>query len=388
VSVGGGDVRFADAVIEWQRRAGRHGLPWQSSRDPYRIWISEIMLQQTQVSTVLGYYERFLDRFPDVHALAAASLDEVLALWSGLGYYSRARHLHACARALVERHGGRFPSEPAALEALPGIGRSTAAAIVAFAHGVPAAILDGNVKRVLARVFAIGGVPGVPAVTRQLWSVAQRELPVAGDGRIESYTQGLMDLGATVCAPLRPRCAECPVAGRCEARRTDRIGELPGARAARRLGERTAEWVLVCAADAVLLERRAPRGLWGGLWSLPEFAAPRAADPGAADRPDPGAGAIGDWTAARIGQVVGPVRLHGEIRHAFTHFRLRARVWRADADRAPGPAPEGLEWVALTGLADAPLPRPVRTLLATLGGADQPSPSSATSTRSSTSRVG
>jgi len=387
VSEPGGGGRFADIVIDWQRRAGRHGLPWQSSRDPYRVWVSEIMLQQTQVTTVLGYYDRFLERFPDVHALAAAPLDAVLGLWSGLGYYSRARHLHACARAIVERHAGRFPADPVALEALPGIGRSTAAAIVAFAHGVPAAILDANVKRVLARVFAIDGYPGIPAVTRQLWAVAQRELPEAGAGRIESYTQGLMDLGATVCLPVRPHCAECPVAGRCEARRTDRVAELPGARAARAVGERTAELVLVCTADAVLLERRAPRGLWGGLWSLPEFAPPRAAVPQPAVA-GPSAAAVAEWTAARIGCAVGPVRPHGEFRHVFTHFRLRARVWRTDVVRTRGPAPDGHEWLARSDLAGAPLPRPVRTLLEALPEDLQSGSPSDTSTRSSTSRVG
>jgi len=360
-------MRFADALIDWQRRAGRHDLPWQGTRDPYRIWVSEVMLQQTQVATVAGYFGRFLERFPDVRALAGAPLDDVLGLWSGLGYYSRARHLHACARAIVERHDGRFPDDPALLEALPGIGRSTAAAIVAFAYGTPAAILDGNVKRVLARVFAVDGHPGVPAVARRLWSVAQRELPKPGAGRIESYTQALMDLGATVCLPARPACGRCPVADRCEALRTGRIGELPGPRPARPVGERVADLVLVCASDTVLLERRPPRGLWGGLWSLPEFAPPTPVAAGAdAALPEPDGAELRAWAGGRIGQPVGAVSRHATLRHAFTHFRLRARIWRTDTGRLAGPAPADLQWLSLADLAGAPLPRPVRTLLESL----------------------
>ena len=208
----GSDESFAHRLIAWQRRSGRHALPWQKTRDPYRIWVSEIMLQQTQVQTVLGYYARFIERFPDVSTLAAAEPDEVLALWSGLGYYSRARNLHACARLVMSRHGGVFPDDAPALEALPGIGRSTAAAIAAFAWGRREAILDGNVKRVLCRVFGIEGVPGERAVEQRWWNLACGLLPAvdehkAGDrqaddspdaGAIEAYTQGLM----SVCAPV------------------------------------------------------------------------------------------------------------------------------------------------------------------------------------------
>jgi A/G-specific adenine glycosylase len=357
---------FAGALIDWQQRAGRHDLPWQRTRDPYRIWVSEIMLQQTQVATVLGYYERFLARFPDVGALAAAPLDEVLAHWSGLGYYSRARNLHACARAVVERHGGDFPDDPAALEALPGIGRSTAAAIAAFAWGVPAPILDGNVKRVLCRVFALEGFPGERAVEQRLWTLAARELPAAGEGRMETYTQALMDLGATLCVRTRPRCADCPVAGRCEARAQGRVDVLPTPRPARVTETRSADWLLLRAGDAVLLERRASSGLWGGLWSLPEPSPPLRA---AAVEPPPDADAIAAWAAARIGSLPGlqaaaPV---AEVRHAFTHFRLRARVWQAllPGDARP-PAPAGPLWLALSEVEGAPLPRPVKTLLAGL----------------------
>ncbi|MEI7445678.1 MAG: A/G-specific adenine glycosylase, partial [Burkholderiales bacterium] len=250
-----GPGALARALVDWQRRAGRHDLPWQRTRDPYRIWVSEIMLQQTQVSTVLGYYERFLADFPEVAALAAAPIDAVLRHWSGLGYYSRARNLHAAARAVVEGHGGVFPTDPVALEALPGIGRSTAAAIAAFSCGTAVPILDGNVKRVLCRVFAVEGFPGDRAVEQRLWAIAGRELPEPGEGRVETYTQALMDLGATVCVRARPRCDACPVAGRCEARAQGRVDALPEPRPAKTAGLRVAHWLLLRAGGAVLLER-------------------------------------------------------------------------------------------------------------------------------------
>ena len=352
---------FADALVDWQRRAGRHDLPWQGTRDPYRIWVSEIMLQQTQVSTVLGYYARFLERFPDVGALAAAPLDEVLRHWSGLGYYGRARNLHACARAVVERHGGAFPADPEALEALPGIGRSTAAAIAAFGWGIRAPILDGNVKRVLCRVFGVEGFPGERAVEQRLWAIAEREMPAAGDGRVEAWTQGLMDLGATVCVRTKPRCEVCPVADRCVARLEGRVDALPAPRPARAVETRLAEWALLRAGDAVLLERRPGRGLWGGLWTPPELSSP------ARDAAPPlDAAAVAARVRERLG--LAPVEaphVLGEVRHAFTHFRLRARVWRVALDpaAAAAPAPADHEWLALADAPDAPLPRPVKALL-------------------------
>jgi len=352
---------LAGVLVAWQARAGRHDLPWQRTRDPYRIWVSEIMLQQTQVSTVIGYYARFLAAFPDVGSLARAEPDEVLRHWSGLGYYSRARNLHACAREVVARHGGAFPADPGALEALPGIGRSTAAAIAAFAWGIRVPILDGNVKRVLCRVFAVEGFPGERAVEQRLWSIAASELPAGGEGRMEAYTQGLMDLGATVCVRARPRCDVCPVADRCEARRLGRVDALPTPRAPRRVETRDAELLLLRSGGAVLLERRPGTGLWGGLWSLPEFAAPtRGALPAAAD-----AGALAAWAGTRFGMPIGEPAVLQAFRHTFTHFRLHARVWQAEV--AIGlPAPEGHEWLALADAAGAPLPRPIKTLLVSL----------------------
>jgi A/G-specific adenine glycosylase len=361
---------FADRVIAWQRQSGRHDLPWQQTRDPYRIWVSEIMLQQTQVATVLGYYPRFLARFPDVAALAAADPDAVLGAWSGLGYYSRARNLHACARSVMRDHGGRFPTDAAVLETLPGIGPSTAAAIAVFSSGAQAAILDGNVKRVLCRAFGIEGFPGERAVEQQLWVLARRELPQAVPGHIEAYTQGLMDLGATLCTRTRSRCEVCPVGPGCVARASSRQAQLPTPRATRVLEWRFVDWVLVHTEGAVLLHRRPAHGLWGGLWSLPEAASP-ALQADASSTQD-AAGEFGvppsvDAFASRVlGLADAVVRPAGEVRHVFTHFRLRARVWRMEpALDHPVEVPDHL-WLALDDLQDAPLPRPVRGVLESL----------------------
>lgn len=262
---------FAPTLIAWQRKHGRHDLPWQNTRDPYRIWLSEIMLQQTQVSTVVPYYVRFLERYPDVAALAAAPIDDVMALWAGLGYYSRARNLHRCAQAVVERHGGAFPASPEALAELPGIGRSTAAAIASFAFGARATILDGNVKRVLARVFGVEGFPGDKRIENEMWALAEALLPDAAEPTdVTAYTQGLMDLGATLCVRGKPECGRCPFAGECVAQRSGRQRELPAARPKKAVPTRRT-WMLVLRdGDAVLLQRRPPAGIWGGLWSLPE----------------------------------------------------------------------------------------------------------------------
>ena len=250
---------FAARVVAWQRTHGRHDLPWQNTRDAYRIWLSEIMLQQTQVTTVLPYYERFVAAFPDVAALAAAPLERVLEHWSGLGYYRRAHHLHAAARAVVAGHGGGFPHDAATIATLPGVGRSTAAAIAVFAHGERAAILDGNVKRVLARHAGVEGFPGAASVEARLWALAEARLPTQD---VEPYTQGLMDLGATLCTRTKPRCGECPVAADCVARRDGRVDELPSPRPAKALPRKAVRVLLLERAGEVLLERRAPTGIW------------------------------------------------------------------------------------------------------------------------------
>jgi len=283
---GAPDASFAHLVIAWQRTHGRNALPWQNTRDPYRVWLSEIMLQQTQVATVLGYYERFLMRFPDVAALAAAPLDDVLALWSGLGYYSRARNMHGCAQAVVQQHGGRFPSTSAVLMALPGIGRSTAAAIAAFCFGERVAILDGNVKRVLTRVLGFGGDLAEAAPERALWARATELLPHEG---VERYTQGVMDLGATVCTTRSPACLLCPVANLCVAARTQTQNAYPVKTRKLKRGTREHIWLWLRWRGQVWLVQRPDTGVWAGLWGLPEFDSPALFDaaamgwPGAAE---------------------------------------------------------------------------------------------------------
>jgi A/G-specific adenine glycosylase len=337
---------FAARVVAWQRDHGRHDLPWQSTRDAYRIWLSEVMLQQTQVTTVIPYYERFLARFPDVAALAAASADEVLALWSGLGYYARARNLHRAARDVVERFSGVFPVTRAALEQLPGVGRSTAAAIAAFASGERGAILDGNVRRVLARHAGIGGDPASAAVMTRLWSEAESRLPAGG---IEPYTQGMMDLGANVCLSRNPRCPACPVAEDCVARIHDRIGELPGRHARAPARRRRIAMLVVLSRGEVLVEKRPSSGIWGGLWSLPEFDANLAP---------------GEFLARAWGLEAATIDRLEPFEHAFTHFTLDVEPWRIEIGKSSRLA-EGsaATWLPLTDLAGAALPSPVRKLL-------------------------
>ncbi|MEN9543216.1 MAG: A/G-specific adenine glycosylase [Pseudomonadota bacterium] len=262
---------LAALVIDWQRQHGRHELPWQQTRDPYRVWLSEIMLQQTQVATVRGYYARFLLRFPDVTTLAAATLDEVLEVWAGLGYYSRARHLHACAQAVMTRHGGRFPSSAAELETLAGIGRSTAAAIAAFCFDERAAILDGNVKRVLSRALGFDADLASSTNERVLWDRAQALLPPS-PADMPAYTQGLMDLGATVCSRGKPDCPRCPLAERCVARAEGRPESYPVKTKKLKRSTREHWWLWLAAPDgAVWLQQRPATGIWAGLWTLPLF---------------------------------------------------------------------------------------------------------------------
>jgi A/G-specific adenine glycosylase len=340
---------FAARVVAWQRAHGRHDLPWQGTRDAYRIWLSEVMLQQTQVATVVPYYERFVARFPDVHALARAPLDEVLALWSGLGYYSRARNLHRAARLIAEQHGGAFPSEHDEVLRLPGVGRSTAAAILAFSCGERRAILDGNVKRVLARVFAVGGYPGEPRVQRELWQIAEALLPQED---IEAYTQGLMDLGARLCTRTKPKCMLCPVAAECAANAAGRAETYPEPRPAKRVPERETLMLLYLERGAVLLEKRPPTGIWGGLWSLPEAGVD--ADPETLCR-------------ARFG--VPPARIErlDPIRHAFTHFRLTIQpvaVWLASVARRVEDS--NAIWLRPEDAGEVALPAPLKALLASV----------------------
>jgi len=347
-------MSFAGRVIRWQHSHGRRDLPWQGTRDAYCIWVSEIMLQQTQVAAVIPYYTRFVRRFPDVFTLASSPSPDVMAAWAGLGYYSRARNLHRCAQTVVERYEGRFPAAVDALEELPGIGRSTAAAIAAFAFGERAAILDGNVKRVFARHFGVEGYPGATAVERRLWSIAEQELPASG---IESYTQGLMDLGATVCVRARPLCGDCPLAVTCVAKAQERTAELPAPRPAKPRPVRHAIVVIVRdGRGALLLETRPPTGIWGGLVSLPEF------DAGMDDE---------QLRAAIAERYALQVDLNGalpELRHEFSHYSLVMHPRLAAVRRALGAASAASQWLEPDALRDAALPAPVKRLLRNQSG--------------------
>ena len=261
---------FSDQVLVWFEKHGRHDLPWQQDRTPYRVWLAEIMLQQTQVTTVIPYYQKFLQCFPDLSNLAQASLDDVLTLWAGLGYYSRARNLHKAAVVIQQQHGGCFPDNFDDVLALPGIGRSTAAAILAQSLGQRHAILDGNVKRVLCRYFAIEGWPGKTTVEKQLWCEAEACTPYE---RLVDYTQAMMDLGATVCKRSSPECSVCPLQPDCKAYATQRVSELPTRKPRKALPVKTTRMLLITdESGAVMLEKRPPTGIWGGLWSLPEAA--------------------------------------------------------------------------------------------------------------------
>jgi A/G-specific adenine glycosylase len=340
-----GAAAIAPRLVAWQRQHGRHDLPWQKTRDPYRVWLSEVMLQQTQVTTVLGYYERFLQRFPTVADLAAAPLDDVLALWSGLGYYSRARNLHACAQAVVADHGGAFPNHAAMLETLPGIGRSTAAAIAAFCFGQRVAILDGNVKRVLTRWLGYDHDLAVSAHERALWALAQSQVPAKD---VESYTQGLMDLGATLCTQRAPACPGCPLRRDCRALAQGRPESFPVKTRKLKRSRRSNALLWLEHGNSIWLAQRPPQGVWAGLWTMPlfddldELLALTAAWPGSSD--------------------VLPA-----FKHALTHFDWTLQPVRhvlpaRGSKNKPGLG--GGQWHARDELAAVGLPAPIRKLLA------------------------
>ncbi len=319
---------FVSRVLAWFDDHGRHDLPWQADRSPYRVWVSEIMLQQTQVVTVIPYFERFMAHFPAVTDLADAPLDEVLHLWSGLGYYARARNLHRAAGVIRDRHGGRFPEAFDDVVNLPGIGRSTAGAILALARGQHHPILDGNVKRVLCRHRGIEGWPGRRAVETTLWEMADAFTP---EENVAEYTQAMMDLGATVCRRGRPECSACPVSADCVALSRGRQRDLPAPRPRRERPLRHSRMLLVTdAAGRVLLERREPTGIWGGLWAFPELA------------PDETPEA---WVSGCLGAEATSTETWPELRHGFTHFELAVTPHRVAIAGQPGIVMEDGRWL-------------------------------------------
>ncbi len=323
---------FADKIIAWQKLYGRHDLPWQNTTDPYAIWVSEIMLQQTQVSAVIGYYTKFMRRFPTIAALAAATQEDILQSWSGLGYYSRARNLHNAAQKIVDEFSGSFPTQFDDILSLPGIGRSTAAAISTFAFNLPMPILDGNVKRVFARHFLIQGWPGMPNIEKEMWQIANRENP---NEEAVAYTQGLMDLGATLCVRSRPRCDTCPVRASCQAHALQQTQTLPTPKPRKTLPERSTTMLLYLYANEVMLQKRTNTGIWGGLWSFPES-----------------------------DNVPDNAQMLPKLTHTFTHFKLNIQPVLIQTGKQAS-APNTL-WIGLDEAIHAAIPTPVRKILLSL----------------------
>lgn len=342
------DASFAARLLRWARQYGRHALPWQQDPIPYRVWVSEIMLQQTQVATVIPYYRRFMTRFPDIQTLANAPLDDVLHLWSGLGYYARARNLQRAAQQICGLHAGVFPVEFKEVASLPGIGRSTAGAILALACNQWHPILDGNVRRVLARFHAIEGWPGDKAVEKQLWELAEQHTP---NKNVAAYTQAIMDLGATLCTRTKPNCVQCPVAGNCRAHQLRRETDFPVARPRKTLPVKPVRMLLIMDNGRLMLERRPPSGIWGGLWGFPELAPEQD---------------IETWCRQQFG--VAPSSQHAlpGLRHTFSHFHLDIEPVMLNI------APSNLNdddtriWFALTSPPQVGLAKPVSRLLETL----------------------
>lgn len=344
-----GLANFAKAIVDWQKQHGRHHLPWQDTRDAYRIWLSEIMLQQTQVATVIGYYERFLNRFPSISVLAEAEQDEVMPYWAGLGYYARARNLHRCAQELAAHWGGQFPECPAQIATLPGIGRSTAAAIAAFAYGTRSPIMDGNVKRVFTRYFGIYGVSSLRATEQLLWKTAEEAVHAAPDSLdMAAYTQGLMDLGSDCCTRGKPDCARCPLQASCYAYAHGVQSELPTPKPKKTSPQRECKMLILQQQDQILLEQQVSPGIWGGLWSLPQYADVAALEI-----------ACTNW-----GQPCHEAQKMAGLLHVFTHFKLHIEPWHVVCDGAvvaePGPRQA---WVSVKELGTTALPAPVKKIL-------------------------
>jgi A/G-specific adenine glycosylase len=366
--------QFANKLIAWHGKDGRQGLPWQSIRDPYAVWVSEIMLQQTQVATVLERYPRFMKRFPTVKKLAAAPLDDILAEWAGLGYYTRARNLHACAKQVIGEFGGKFPADPVLLEQLKGIGRSTAGAIAAFAFHERSPILDANVKRILARLFGIEGAIQSKAVNDELWLLAKTLLPKKATD-MPVYTQALMDFGATWCTSRKPMCLggakKCPFERECQANLSDQVLLLPRKVIKAKSPEFDCDMLLLRHGDSVLLQRRPDKAIWGGLWSLPESAW-RTKEKNFKSSANNSV----DLTAKELFQLVlsdekissalrscQSIERGLEIKHIFTHRRLWMQIWHVTSSDAMKFSSKDLKWVPLRQLGKYGLPQPIKLLL-------------------------
>jgi len=340
---------FAEPLLAWFEQHGRHTLPWQQPRTPYRVWVSEIMLQQTQVNTVIPYFQKFMQRFPDIAALAAADADDVMHYWAGLGYYARARNLHAAAKQVVAEHGGELPADVQALIALRGIGRSTAGAIASLAFDIPAPLLDGNAKRVYARYFGVPGWPGEARIEKRLWAYAEQHTPKS---RPADYAQAIMDLGATVCTRKAPGCAHCPVREGCRALAENATECYPYPRPGKLRPLRKTRMLILLDGDSVLMQKRPPAGIWGGLWSLPEV-------PDASDAQTHCREQLGVQAQKLVEQT--------NVRHGFTHFELQIQplLARETQAHANGIAQEpNQRWCKLSDL--PAMPAPVKRLLHTI----------------------
>jgi A/G-specific adenine glycosylase len=361
--------QFSIKLIAWHQQNGRSGLPWQGNLDPYAVWVSEIMLQQTQVATVLERYPRFMKRFPTVKKLATADVDEVLAEWAGLGYYSRARNLHACAKQVVEQYSGKFPSDPLLLEQLKGIGRSTAGAIAAFAFHERAPILDANVKRILARIFAVDGALQDKAVNEQLWKLAEDLLPSKRED-MPVYTQALMDFGATWCTSRKPVCLsnekQCPYLKDCQANLSDQVFLFPEKKLKTKSPEFNCDMLLIRSGNAILLQKRPSKAIWGGLWSLPESPwQPRVGAMEALDinTTDLLAAALPGEKIANLSKASQKFVRGEQIKHVFTHRRVWMQIWEANLLKQSEFLSSDLQWVPLTQLGRYGLPQPIKVLL-------------------------
>lgn len=340
---------FALRIIAWQKQHGRHDLPWQNTKSPYAIWVSEIMLQQTQVSAVIGYYQRFMARFPTIQSLAAAEQDEVMQYWSGLGYYSRARNLHSAAQTIVDEFNGEFPQNFEDMQTLSGIGRSTAAAIAAFAFHQVQTILDGNVKRVLGRHFAIEGWPGTPKIEKSMWRLAESLLPQT---EMVAYTQGLMDLGATLCTRSKPACNSCPLNTTCLAFAQNRVHLLPTPKPKKSTPQKYTTMLILQYGHEILLEKRPAKGIWGGLWSLPEIDMQNIAT---------------EVALTRFGLQVETQEPLPILQHAFTHYKLDILPQPLDVLSKPSNAPTpNTIWLPIDDAIGAAIPTPVRKILISL----------------------